>query len=393
MLGGNPRPSNYENGELPNFNMTTFVIFMIFVVPLIAYLIILPGVRKKVIITSAVYIYMMFVGGVLACVLYFPCWAYGSQMIYTQFRAHSNERILAQIGVEIGLQKVNVTLKFERLLYSDDIMPGIDMTKLYYNEGFDITGVSSMSEALHNAQKRGLPYPMLSVLEYFSLNQDAFDWGRHYRVAGHYSHAAICFALACWVLSMVFLLVLPHYVYQSLLATGVSCFVACLLYFIMSPCELRIAFTGENLERVDLTATFSVCFYLTLANTIICVVGGALLGVLKHWRIYTLSTFFDAAHDEHVGPKTRGVRDDLMQGCRVISQRHHIVAPHTNICHSADGSTDKTNSSGFESKPTSCHISQSSASLTSQASFETVRDEEELENRTNRFTEQSTSST
>ena len=50
-----------------------------------------------------------------------------------------------------------------------------------------------MVDALHEAYVHGLPYPMLSVLEYFSLNQDYFDWGRHYRVAGHYTHAAMVY--------------------------------------------------------------------------------------------------------------------------------------------------------------------------------------------------------
>lgn len=378
-FGGNPSPSDYPNAAIPNFNMHAFVIFSVFLIPFIAYLLILPGVRRKRVITTVTYVLMLVVGASLIASLILPCWASGSQMIYTQFRGHSNERILAKIGVEIGLQKVNVTLKFERLLSTNDVLPGSDMTELYYNEGFDISGISSMAEALHHGLENGLPYPMLSVLEYFSLNQDAFDWGRHYRVAGHYTHAAVWFAFACWCLSVVLLFLLPHNAYKSILATGISCLIACLVYLLLSPCELRIAFTGENFERVDLTATFSFCFYLIFSMGILCVLCGLGLGICEHWRIYTLSTFLDASLDEHVGPKWK----KLPTGGPGL-QGVQIGAFGTNTTNSSrdksDLNSDKTTgSSGFQSRTSTCQSSASSASLRSQTSIETVHDEAELE--------------
>ncbi|VDN37145.1 unnamed protein product [Cylicostephanus goldi] len=98
----------------------------------------------------------------------------------------------ARIGVNVGLTSINITLRYEDRVVTDPYSR-IDMSQLYYNEKFDISGVpvSSMVEELRSAYQRGLPYPILSVLEYFSLNQDAFDWGRHYRTAGHYTHAAL----------------------------------------------------------------------------------------------------------------------------------------------------------------------------------------------------------
>ncbi|CAI5446068.1 unnamed protein product [Caenorhabditis angaria] len=381
-FGNNPTPSDYPNAEIPNFNMHTFVVFSIFFIPFLAYLLILPGVRKKRVVTTIVYILMLFVGASIIASIYFPCWAGGSQKIYTQFRAHSNERILANIGVDIGLQKVNVTLRFERLLSSNDLLPEVDMTKLYYNEGFDISGVSSMSEALNHALTQGLPYPMLSVLEYFSLNQDAFDWGRHYRVAGHYTNAVMWFGFACWLLSVILILLLPHDAYKSIVATGCSLLVACLLYLLMSPCELRIVFTGENLERVDLTATFSFCFYLIFANGILCIICGLGLGLCQHWRVYVLCTFFEAELDDHVGPKYRKLDKPIPNLVGVTtSPRGYIEDITINTmakgCHKGELSIDnKTQSSGFQSQ---CHSSASSASLKSQTSFETVHDENELE--------------
>uniref|UniRef100_A0A8R1DEY9 Dual oxidase maturation factor 1 n=2 Tax=Caenorhabditis japonica TaxID=281687 RepID=A0A8R1DEY9_CAEJA len=237
-----------------------------------------------------------------------------------------------------------------------------------------------MAEALRHGLEHGLPYPMLSVLEYFSLNQDAFDWGRHYRVAGHYTYAAVWFAFACWCLSILLLLLLPHYAYKSILATGISCLVACLVYLLLSPCELRIAFTGEDLERVDLTATFSFCFYLIFAVGLLCVICGLGLGICEHWRIYSLSTFLDASLDEHVGSKWK----KLPTGGPGL-QGVQIGAYATNTADSgrdnkSDYNSDKTAaSSGFQSRTSTCQSSASSASLRSQTSFETVHDEQELD--------------
>ncbi|CAL2037529.1 hypothetical protein CAEBREN_00575 [Caenorhabditis brenneri] len=393
-FGGNPSPSDYPNAAIPNFNMHAFVIFSVFLIPFIAYLLILPGVRRKRVITTVTYVLMLVVGASLIASLTLPCWASGSQMIYTQFRGHSNERILAKIGVEIGLQKVNVTLKFERLLSSNDVLPGSDMTELYYNEGFDISGISSMAEALHHGLENGLPYPMLSVLEYFSLNQDAFDWGRHYRVAGHYTNAAVWFAFACWCLSVVLLFLLPHNAYKSILATGISCLIACLVYLLLSPCELRIAFTGEDFERVDLTATFSFCFYLIFAMGILCVLCGLGLGICEHWRIYTLSTFLDASLDEHVGPKWKKLPTGgpALQSVQVQNCGGTLTT-NSSRGDKSDLNSDKTgDSSGFQSRTSTCQSSASSASLRSQTSIETLHDEAELERAHVHFSEHPCSS-
>lgn len=281
------------------------MLLSIFIVPFLAFLLVVLGARTKKLITFCVFTLLILVGMILGTSLYFPRWAQGSAVIYSQFRGHTTERILSRIGVEIGVRRVNVTLRFERLMVQDPLVTKVDMSQLYYNEGFDITGVSSMAEALNNAYRDGLPYPMLTVLQYFSLNQDSFDWGRHYRVAGHYTSAAVWFSIACWGISCLLLILLPHCFYLSILATGFSAILACFIYWLMSPCELRIYFIGENLEKKDLTVTFASCFYLVAAAGLICVISGISLLILNHLGVYTLSTFLDSELDEDVAPKKK----------------------------------------------------------------------------------------
>ncbi|KAK6026268.1 hypothetical protein OSTOST_07790, partial [Ostertagia ostertagi] len=190
-FGGFAEPSDYATAEMPNINVQAVIISAIFVVPYLAFLVILPGVREKRIVTLAVITIVTLTGAILAASLCLPGWTGGSARILSQLRSHVNERMRARVGVNVGLTSINITLRFEEMVQQDDGGSRIDMSRLYYNENFDISGVSSMTEELRSAYLRGLPYPILSILEYFSLNQDAFDWGRHYRTAGHYTSAAI----------------------------------------------------------------------------------------------------------------------------------------------------------------------------------------------------------
>lgn len=56
-----------------------------------------------------------------------------------------------------------------------------------YNERFIWRGVHEMSERYQDALVRGLPFPILTVAEYFSLGVEGFRWGGEYRAAGYYS--------------------------------------------------------------------------------------------------------------------------------------------------------------------------------------------------------------
>jgi dual oxidase maturation factor 1 len=61
--------------------------------------------------------------------------------------------------------------------------------------------VKTMERELYNALRKGLPYPILKVVEYLSVDRAGFVWGRQYRLAGYYA----CFLLwyACLSLNLV----------------------------------------------------------------------------------------------------------------------------------------------------------------------------------------------
>lgn len=69
--------------------------------------------------------------------------------------------------------------------------------RIDFNERFNWLKPDDMIDAYDEALHRGLPYPILTVAEYLSLNEEGFGWGRAYRSAGYFS----CIAL-WWVLSL-----------------------------------------------------------------------------------------------------------------------------------------------------------------------------------------------
>ncbi|CAJ0578982.1 unnamed protein product, partial [Mesorhabditis spiculigera] len=385
MFGGwfphTSEPSDFSNSE-PPCNINGILLASIFVVPYIAFLIVLPGVRGKRTITLLTYTVSMFVGGALIASIVNPGWAVGQARIVSQFRAHTREKMVSRLGVNVGLSHLNITLRHERQyhekaaffngLVNEDIHDTVpNFTKLYFNEKFDISGVSSMAEALRNAYFHGLPYPMLSVLEYFSLNQDSFDWGRHYRVAGHYTYAAMCLATACWALSIVFLLFLPHCYGCAQLACGMSSIGGIIIYVVISPAELVIAFVGEDGNRTVMDMKFGWCFYLIISQAILSIAFGLSLMLLQHFKLYSLSTSLDAHLDETVGPSKRRKSpdgkpgEDLANSLEVMRRAKMSTA--VEVCSTSQHSKQ---SSGIHSRSS---YSTDTASIHSSGSFGSVK--------------------
>ena len=59
--------------------------------------------------------------------------------------------------------------------------------RIDYNERFNWKKPDDMEHAYELALHKGLPYPILTVAEYFAWDEEGFSWGRTYRAAGYYS--------------------------------------------------------------------------------------------------------------------------------------------------------------------------------------------------------------
>ena len=106
-------------------------------------------------------------------------WHTAEVEISSAYRAFSKEKVMGTLGVNIGLNSVNVTLK-ALPLYNQS-------SDIDYNERFHWLGATQIREEYRAALHKGLPFPILTVGEYFTVDAEGFCWGRNYREAGYYT--------------------------------------------------------------------------------------------------------------------------------------------------------------------------------------------------------------
>lgn len=56
-----------------------------------------------------------------------------------------------------------------------------------FNEQFLWVNTQQMEDSFIEALQRGLPFPILTVAEYFTTGQEGLAWGGKYRSAGYYA--------------------------------------------------------------------------------------------------------------------------------------------------------------------------------------------------------------
>uniref|UniRef100_A0A914C4X8 DUOXA-like protein C06E1.3 n=2 Tax=Acrobeloides nanus TaxID=290746 RepID=A0A914C4X8_9BILA len=380
-------PTSYDPITQPiGINIRTLMTFLLFILPYIAFLIILPGIREKRIISLVTITHQLGVGSLLMASIVLPYWNVGEDAVIAQFKAHSNKYHEAQLGVNVGLRAINVTMKYIKTIDSDEMM----YQGMYFNERYGMQGVMSMATELQAAYRQGLPYPMLKVLEYFSLNQGSFEWGKKYRNAGYYADAMLWTAFSVWVLQTFLLALVPHHYSKAGLLCGFFTIIGVIVYAMLCP-TLNIPFTGSNRQRTFIQMRYGSSFYLAIAAGVISIVFSLTLTILQYFRVYTISTCLGSRLDDTVGPKCKYGRNQIYdqplhdvvtssESSSCISEegrlpsRSHIKTPHhrkkpidltTEIpldCHEKELSNSGTKTTGVGS---SGFQSRSSASLKS----------------------------
>ena len=103
---------------------------------------------------------------------------------------------MGRVGVYIGLGHVNVTLDAMQIYYNDvsinlsttdDLAIINPITKMFqsmdvhFNERFSWEGPTQLKEEYRDALVKGLPFPILTIVEYMAVDAEGFCWGRTYR--------------------------------------------------------------------------------------------------------------------------------------------------------------------------------------------------------------------
>jgi len=260
----------------PESNRTSVVgdvqaitVYIVFATLLVAFLVVMPGIRAQRFTTFTSVALSLFVGGSTLVGICGCGWHTAEAEITSAYRSFSNEKIYGKIGVYIGLTHVNVTL---------DTSPEFNnrTMEVAFNERFGFDGPTQLMEEFKKGLKKGLPFPILTVAEYMALDAEGFCWGRNYRQAGYYCSVFLWASFALWILMNITLVAVPRYGAYLMVVTGSMMNFSVLVYYWLLPSrELKIPF-----EDVVLTFELGWCFWLILTAGSLCLLIGASISVI-----------------------------------------------------------------------------------------------------------------
>ncbi|XP_007933418.1 dual oxidase maturation factor 1 [Orycteropus afer afer] len=277
-------------GPKPTFPMDTTlaVIITIFLMALVTFIVILPGIRGKMrlfwllrVVTS------LFIGAVILAVNFSSEWSVGRVSTNTSYKAFSSEWISVDVGLQIGLGGVNITLTGTPVQQLNET--------INYNEEFTWHLGENYAKEYAKALEKGLPDPVLYLAEKFTPSSPC-GLHRQYRLAGHYTSATLWVAFLCWLLTNV-MLSMPVLVYggHMLLATGIFQLLALLFYSMVTsltpPCPLCPG-------TATLHTHHGPAFWITLTTGLLCVMLGLVMAVAYRMQPHRLKAFFNQSAGE-----------------------------------------------------------------------------------------------
>lgn len=289
---GGPTLYAYSNRTSVTGDVPTITICLLFLTIFIAFIIIFPGVRREKFSTFCTVTLSMLVGVVISVCNVGSSWHVADGVIRSSYRAFSREKIDASLGVAIGLDHANVTMQ---------VIPQYNRSlDINFNERFYWIKPTDMRGHYREALVKGLPYPILTVAEYLTLDDEGFAWGRYYRIAGYYTSITLWAAFASWVLMNILLVNVPRYGAYTMTVTGLLMELASLIfYLLMPPTPLDIRF-----EDVTLTFRLGWCFWLTLVVGCLVSVSGLIVSMMDCIYPHKFSTIlevdFDTPYDRHI---------------------------------------------------------------------------------------------
>ncbi|XP_037285233.1 dual oxidase maturation factor 1 isoform X2 [Rhipicephalus microplus] len=272
---GGPTLYTSDNRTSVSADHAEVLVYLAFFTLLVAFLAIVPGIRKERVITVITVIFSLLVGASILIGVHGSRWHVGQGRTHTYYRSFSTERLRAVLGVHVGLYSVNVTYVVE---------PGSnDSTDIHFNEEFAWPKPTSLRKEYHDALAKGLPFPILTVLDYLSQpsywTQEAggFQWGRMYRRAGDWTQLFLWAAFAAWLLADVLLCAVPRYGAYCTQLTGALMVLSAIVYGSLLPeMPLVIPLEGNNFLRLSLGWNF----WLTLIVGIMAIIFGGSMAVV-----------------------------------------------------------------------------------------------------------------
>ncbi|KAG5675538.1 hypothetical protein PVAND_005434 [Polypedilum vanderplanki] len=253
-------------------DVSLIIVSILFATFYIAFLVIFPGVRKQKISTFITVTLSLFVGLV----------------IFGFFKREITHTYWCTYWIDACEY------------YSSGLSENSTTQDIDFNERFNWNQANDMGNSYKDALKRGLPYPILTVAEYFSLGQEGFAWGGQYRAAGYYASIWLWASLASWLLMNLYLTAVPRYGAYGMCVTGSLLLGASIGYYLMLPKPpLTIFIEGARIEF-----NLGWCFYLVLIAGSLCFFIGLIIRQLILFGLMSiqqiLEVYYDTPYDRHV---------------------------------------------------------------------------------------------
>jgi dual oxidase maturation factor 1 len=196
-------------------------------------------------------------------------WHVATAEISSAYKAFSVDKIMGRVGVYIGLDHANVTLDAMPIYYNGSM-------DVHFNERFTWNSPTQLKEEYRSALIKGLPFPILTIVEYMAVDAEGFCWGRTYREAGYYTSIFLWASFALWLVMNVLMVIVPRYGAYTMTLTGLTMLFADSIYFWMLPDRpLRI-----HIEEVMFTFELGWCFWLIIVAGSLCFLIGLSISVI-----------------------------------------------------------------------------------------------------------------
>ncbi|XP_058854810.1 dual oxidase maturation factor 1-like isoform X1 [Acipenser ruthenus] len=247
------------------FNLSQLIVILVFLVLACSFLVILPGIRGKGRLFWMFRIVLsLFIGVVTVAVNFTSDWATGYIKTNTTYKSFSNAMVSAEIGLHVGFDGINVTLKGNPVRQLNET--------INYNEMFQWT--EDYEEDYVKALERGLPNPILYIAEKFTQDSPC-GLLFQYKYSGQYASATMWTAFCCWLISNV-LFSMPVILYGGYMIVTTGAFI---IFSLISFATIHnVPYCTISLGTVSLETVFGGSFWLSLVTGILCIlIGGAVI--------------------------------------------------------------------------------------------------------------------
>ncbi|XP_035207012.1 dual oxidase maturation factor 1-like isoform X2 [Stegodyphus dumicola] len=264
------RPTYYEENRWPvTADTVVYGIIYGFLAIAFSMYVAIIGIRgvERVYVFTRVTI-SLFIGAVILVCNFGYGWEYGSVEALTPYKSFVKQQVKANIGLKVGLRGINVTLKGIPKLQINETINYNERFSWEWGQGKPGFGdeAGRLQKEYRAAQRKGLPYPILWTVEYFTIDEGNFRHGRYYRTAGWYCHIALWMAFPLWLLTNILFFMVIRYGAYFLSLTG-----GCLLLANILFASIRNAVPVEiRFDSKPLVLHYGWCFWLVLFTGLLC---------------------------------------------------------------------------------------------------------------------------